>query len=382
MPSQSPNDHAGGSLLKAMSDAILAIASEPRLELVLQKLVESARQLVDARYAALGVPDEDGDGFSKFIYTGMSDELVAQIGPLPRKHGLLAAMLVEAQPYRSHDVREDPRFQWWPDAHPRMTSFLGVPITSKGAVIGAFYLTDKNDATEFSEDDQSTIEMLAAHAAVAIENARLHERSRELSVVEERNRLALELHDSVTQVLFAVALKAETAAAVAKTDPALAKREIDVVNTLARDAAREMRSLIFELRPADLEGEGFIATLEKHVDVLGRVYERDISFQNDGYEPIAPDTEAALFRIAQEALNNAIKHSGADAITVTASSAGGLARVVVADDGSGFDPSAADLRARSLGLTSMEERTEELGGTLAIESSSTGTRVTVEVPVA
>jgi len=365
-----------------MSDAILAIASESRLDLVLQRLVESAQSLVDVRYAALGVPDEDGEGFSKFIFTGMSDDLVAKIGPLPRKHGLLAAMLTEARPYRARDIREDPRFEWWPDAHPRMTSFLGVPIVSKGAVIGAFYLSDKHGASEFTADDQSTIEMLAAHAAVAIENARLYERSRELSVVEERNRLARELHDSVTQVLFAVSLKAETASSLAETDPGRAKQEIDIVNRLARDAAREMRSLIFELRPAELEGEGFVATLEKHVDVLKRVYQREITFRDDGYQPLPPESEAKLFRIAQEALNNAIKHSDASTITVTSTVSAGLAKIVVSDDGKGFDPSAVDLRARRLGLTSMEERSEELGGSLTIDSSPSGTRVTVEVPLA
>jgi len=382
MPSQPPTKASGDSLLQAMSDAILAIASEPRLDPVLQKLVESAQHLVDARYAALGVPDEDGESFSKFIFTGMSDDLVANIGPLPRKHGLLAAMLSDARPYRARDIREDPRFEWWPDAHPRMTSFLGVPIVSKGNVIGAFYLSDKNGASEFTAEDQSTIEMLAAHAAVAIENARLYERSRELSVIEERNRLARELHDSVTQVLFAVALKAETAAALAETDPRRAKQEIDIVNGLARDAAREMRSLIFELRPAELEGEGFIATLEKHVDVLKRVYQREITFRDDGYEPMPPEKEAKLFRIVQESLNNAIKHSEAATITVTATASSGLATIVVSDDGKGFDLSAADLRSRRLGLTSMEERSEELGGVLTIDSSPTGTRVTVGVPLA
>ncbi len=110
------------------------------MERVLQQLVESAKELAGARYAAIGVPEGEGEAFAQFIYTGMSDELVARIGPLPRKHGLLAAMLTETQPYRAADIRKDPRFQWWPDAHPRMTSFLGVPILSRGKVIGAFYL--------------------------------------------------------------------------------------------------------------------------------------------------------------------------------------------------------------------------------------------------
>ncbi len=179
-------------LLHAISDAVLAILGERRPERSLRRLVESARSLVGAKYAALGIPDEGGEEFRQFIFTGMSDELVAKIGPLPRRHGLLAAMLKEASAYRTADVRQDPRFEWWPDAHPRMSSFLGVPIVSGDEVIAALYLTDKIGAPEFSDEDQEAIEMLAAHAAVAIENARLHERSRELSAVEERNRLARE----------------------------------------------------------------------------------------------------------------------------------------------------------------------------------------------
>src|SRR2546422_7191518 len=119
------------SLLRAMSDAVLAMAAERRIEGVLQLLAEGARRLARARYAAIGIPDEEG-GFAAFIHTGMSDELVARIGPLPRTHGLLAAALSETRPYRTPDIRRDPRFEWWPDAHPRMSSFLGVPIISKG----------------------------------------------------------------------------------------------------------------------------------------------------------------------------------------------------------------------------------------------------------
>ena len=110
-------------LLHAISDAVLAILGERRPERSLRRLVESARSLVGAKYAALGIPDEGGEEFRQFIFTGMSDELVAKIGPLPRRHGLLAAMLKEASAYRTADVRQDPRFEWWPDAHPRMSSF-------------------------------------------------------------------------------------------------------------------------------------------------------------------------------------------------------------------------------------------------------------------
>src|ERR671919_95125 len=172
------------SALEAISEAVLAIAAERSVEPVLRRLVHSARELAGARYAALGVPDGSG-AFAQFITAGMSDELIAEMGPLPRTHGLLGAMLESADSYRAADIRQDPRFRgWWPRAHPQMRSFLGVPIVARGSVIAAFYLTDKEGAGEFGADDQRAIETLAAHAAVAIENARLLERIRELSIVE------------------------------------------------------------------------------------------------------------------------------------------------------------------------------------------------------
>src|SRR3982751_3545466 len=211
---------------RALSDVVLAMAGEREVEPVLQRLVHAARELAHARYAALGVPDGEG-AFERFITSGMSDELVAAMGPLPRTHGLLGAMLESERPYRTLDIRQDPRFRgWWPRAHPTMRSFLGVPIAARGGIIGAFYLTDKVGADAFGDDDQRHIEMLAAHAAVAIENARLYERSRELSVVEERNRVARELHDSVTQNLFGVVLAADAAATLLDRDPDGARAQL------------------------------------------------------------------------------------------------------------------------------------------------------------
>ena len=368
------------SLLKAMSDAVLAMTAELRVEGMLQRLVESARGLVQAQYAALGIPDGEG-GFAQFITSGMSDELMRAIGPLPRTHGLLGAMLEETTPYRTSDIRKDPRFEWWPPPHPRMTSFLGVPILSKGKVIAAFYLTEKMRASDFSEDDQRTIEMLAAHAAIAIENVRLFERSRELSVVEERNRLALELHDSVSQTLFSISLVADAAATLIERDPARAQAQVEGLRDMARAAMQEMRSLIFELRPAEIDADGIAPTLRKHIEVLRRVYHMQIEFRENGWVRPAPAVEREVYRIAQEALSNALKHSQAARIDVELGARDGRITLVVADDGTGFDPADPQIRSTRLGVTSMEERAEALGGQLRIDSGEGGTRVSLEAPV-
>ena len=367
--------------LDAMSDAVLAIASELSVEPILERLVQSARELADARYAALGVPDGEG-GFAQFITAGMSDELIARMGPLPRTHGLLGAMLESERPYRTSDIRRDPRFRgWWPGAHPRMRSFLGVPIVSRSGIVGAFYVTDKEDAEEFGDADQRLIEMLAAHAAVAIEKARLYERSRELSIVEERNRLARELHDSVTHQLFGLALTAEAAATVIDVDPQEAKVQLARLQQLAREAMEELRSLIFELRPASVESEGLVTALRKHVDVLRRVYRREVGLHLDGEPGVPPGADADLLRIVQEALQNALRHAQAEHLDVTLRAGAGTLELRVTDDGIGFDPRAPGLRARRLGLTSMEERARALGGSLTIESApGEGTTIALEVP--
>jgi signal transduction histidine kinase len=366
--------------LQAMSDAVLAIAAELSVEPILQKLVHAARELVGARYAALGVPDGQG-AFAQFLTSGMSDKLIAAMGPLPRTHGLLGAMLESERPYRTGDIRRDPRFRgWWPRDHPEMRSFMGVPIVSRSGIIGAFYLTEKEGTPEFAEDDERLIQMFAAHAAVAIENARLYERSRELSIAEERNRLARELHDSVTQKLFGVVLTAEAAATLVDRDADSARAQLQRVQDLAKEAMEELRSLIFELRPAALETEGLAITLRKHVDALRRVYRRDVGLRIAGKAELPPGTEGEVFRIAQEALANALRHAGASRIDVELDARDGRLRLTVADDGVGFETQSAIVRSRRLGLTSMEERARAVGGTLDIESTpGGGTTVQLEV---
>ena len=363
---------------EALSDAVLAIAAEHAVEPVLQKLVDAARELAGARYAAIGVPDGDG-GFGQFITSGMSDELIASLGELPRTHGLLGAMLESDVAQRATDIRRDPRFRgWWPDAHPSMSSFLGVPIVARGAVAGAFYLTDKEGADTFSDDDQALIETFAAHAALAIENARLHERSRELSIVEERNRLARELHDAVTQKLFGVVLAAQSGAALLHRDAEAAGTQLRLVGELASEAMDELRSVIVHLRPPALESEGLAVALGKHVDVLRRAHGLAIELDVAGDHRVAAGIETDVFRIAQEALHNALRHAGAGHIAVRLRCEDERLELTVSDDGAGFDVGA--VRSRRLGLTTMAERARAVGGDLELRSSP-GAGTTVRLVV-
>jgi signal transduction histidine kinase len=366
--------------VRAMSEAVLAISGERSVEAVLQSIVHSARELVGARYAALGVPDGEGN-FAHFITSGMTPEEVEAMGPLPRTHGLLGATLESTESHRTDDIKRDPRFRgWWPAAHPQMASFLGVPIVARGSVVGAFYLTDKQSADEFSDADQELIELLAPHAALAMENARLYERNRELSIVEERSRLARELHDSLVQKLFGVVLAAQSAATLLERDSLAAREQVERLRVLAQEAVGELRSVVFQLRPAELETEGLAAALRKHVELLRRAHRRPIELELEGEPRLRPGVDEEVFRIAQESLNNALRHSGAERISVRVDERPGGLRLTVSDDGAGFDPEDAGLRARRLGLTSMEERARGLGARLEIASApGRGTTIGLEV---
>jgi signal transduction histidine kinase len=311
----------------------------------------------------------------------MSDELIASLGPLPRQHGMLGAMLDTEEPYRARDIREDPRFRgWWPATHPDMRSFLGVPIVARQGVIGAFYLTEKLGRPDFDDDDAELIGVLAAHAAIAIENARLYEQSRELSIVAERNRLALDLHDVVAQKLFGVVLTAEAARTLFDRDTEAAREQVAKLRGLAQEALDELRSLVFELRPPDLERDGLCGALRKHVEVLRRLQGRDIELDVPDELPPEAERDREVLRIAQEALQNALRHAQAEHVAVRLRSDDGRLLLEVSDDGTGFDPDEARLRSRRLGLTSMEERAERLGGRIEIRSSpGSGTTVRLEL---
>lgn len=381
MAESCPSCGSTSPAFQALSEAVLEMTSERRsLERALQTMADGARRLARARYAAIGVPDEDG-GFEKFVVSGITGKQWDAIGDLPRQHGLLGAMLRDPKPFRVSNVQEDPRFEGWPDAHPKMRSFLGVPVTSQGRVIGALYLADRRGprGAEFTIEDERLITTLAAHAAVAIETARLLERSRELSVVEERNRLARELHDAVNQTLFSANLTSEAAALLIETDAEQAKRQLRMLQDLTRTAMEEMRSLIFELRPGELGEDGLVPTLRKHVDVLRRVHGKEIALDVDSLPHLAARLEREMFRIAQEALTNALKHADPEHVLLRLRHRNGRLTLLVRDDGRGFDTRNQDLRRR-LGLVSMKERAESLGGKLRVRSRpGAGTSVVLEV---
>ncbi|MEK9522079.1 GAF domain-containing protein [Streptomyces sp. adm13(2018)] len=377
--------HRPSSGLAAVSTALLAMSRHLEVRDVLKTIVASARELLDAEYAALGVPDDHG-GFAQFVVDGVSDEQWKAIGPLPRQHGILAAMLHKAEPERLADVRQDPRFEGWPDAHPEMSDFLGLPVRDGDETLGALFLANKRCAREtgscgFTAEDEELLSILAQHAAIALTNARLYERSRELTIAEERSRLAHELHDAVSQKLFSLRLTAQAAAALVDRDPARAKGELQQVAALAAEAADELRAAVVELRPAALDEDGLVHTLRTHIQVLDRAHTARVTFESPGTRALPAAQEEAVLRVAQEALHNALRHADAARVAVALTRAGQGARLTVTDDGKGFDPRTVRSAGRHLGLVSMRDRAGGVGGSLTVTSApGEGTTIEMEVP--
>ncbi|MCX2971284.1 MULTISPECIES: GAF domain-containing sensor histidine kinase [Streptomyces] len=371
--------------LAAVSAALLAMNRQLEVREVLQTIVHSARDLLDAEYAALGVPDDRG-GFARFVVAGVSDEQWKAIGPLPRRHGVLAAMLDDAAPQRLADVRHDPRFEGWPAAHPELSDFLGMPVADGDEVLGALFLANKRASGPgggcgFTQEDEDLLRLLAEHAAIALTNARLYERARELTIAEERGRIAHELHDAVAQKLFSLRLTAQAATALVDRDPPRAKEELRQITGLAAEAADELRAAVVELRPAGLEDDGLVATLRTQAQVLDRAHAATVVFTADGVRALPADQEGALYRVAQEALHNALRHSDASRVAVSLRRDGRGVVLRVADDGRGFDPTAVRRAGRHLGLVSMRDRAASVGGRLIVRSGpGEGTEITMEVP--
>ncbi len=189
---------AHGSRLRLLVDAGIALSSELSLDTLLQRIVETAAELTDARYAALGVVDKTGQGLERFFTTGIDAETHASIGELPRGRGILGVLIRDARPLRLHDIADDPRSVGFPRNHPPMRTFLGVPIALRSVAYGNLYLTEKAGGEEFTSEDEELTQLLAAQAAVAIENARLYAASSQwLRQLETLNEIGAALASEV-----------------------------------------------------------------------------------------------------------------------------------------------------------------------------------------
>jgi signal transduction histidine kinase len=364
--------------LAALDAASRAIAAALAPEQVLQRIVEIAASVAGARYGALGVVGSDGY-LTDFITTGITPEARRSIGPLPRGHGLLGVLIRQGQALRVPDIGHDPRRVGFPPNHPPMTSLLGVPIRVHDQVVGDLYLTDKIGAPAFTEEDQELIEMLAAHAGIAIENARLYAQVGDLAGLRERERIARDLHDGIIQDIYASTLQLDDLAED-MDDEAARTRLLALADHLS-GVITDVRTYIQGLRARSLEGRLIadgLAALVREANGRGGVA---TTFSLVG-SPYRLDDAAAttILHIAREALSNVARHAHAREATVELAYLADEVVLTVRDDGRGFDPHAVRPESHH-GLRNLQARAEEAGGHLLVQSAEgAGTTVSATLP--
>lgn len=377
--------HQNSELL-ALHEAGLDISGELELEKVLQRIVDRARQLVGARYGALSVLGVDGE-VEYFVTSGITPEERERIGPPPRGHGLLGIVLEEGRSLRLRDLTQHPRSVGFPPNHPPMRSLLAVPIEARGRILGSLYLTEKEGAQEFTEEDERILSRFATQAALAIENARLHRQVLELAISQERARIAREMHDGLAQVLGYVNLKTQAVRTLLGAGQLeRVEQELERMEQAAREAYTDLRENILALRTSPDAQRGFLETLRAYVeqweDQSNIRAELEVHVSEEGLG-LPSGADLQLLRIVQEALANVRKHSGASRVRVTLREQDGWLEVSVEDNGVGFDPgspSRGDFP--KFGLSTMRERAESIGGKLEIEAAQgRGTRVVARVPL-
>jgi signal transduction histidine kinase len=369
--------------LAAVDEAARAIAGLLGVDEVLQVIVDRVRELVDADYAALGIVGLDGR-IERFITAGIDPHGRKMIGAPPTGRGLLGLIIREVRPYRIPSIAEHPDSAGFPPNHPPMTSFLGVPVTTKGVSIGNLYLTDKRGSTEFSAADQRLVELFARHAGIAIDNARLHAQAGRLAVAEERERIGRDLHDGIIQSLYAVGLSLEDVPELMSEEPDEAVGRVDGAIEAINIAIRDIRNFIYGLRPEAVDGTQVIAGLAALAEEVrhGGLVEVDTQLDQAADPGLDPMSGAELLNLVREALSNAVRHGRAQRIALDLALVDGRISLEILDDGVGFDP-AREPGPGHHGLANMRARSAALGGSLEIRSApGAGTRVIVGLPPA
>jgi PAS domain S-box-containing protein len=375
------------ALLELSRNVATTLEVKPLLELVLSQL----KTVVDYSGATIATLDNENFVFLDYQGPAPRENIINMKIPADLPGGYKEVARIR-QPVIFDDLWDENDLS--PTIHTQRTglmgdnfgyarSWLGVPLLVKDRLIGVLTV-DHELPHQFNSQDAQFVLAFANQVAVALDNARLYERAQTVAALEERQRLARELHDSVSQALYGIALGARTARTLLDR-PETKKDELnnplDYVLSLSEAGLAEMRALIFELRPESLETEGLIAALNKQADALRARHHVEVVLELCEEPPLPIGTKVSLYRVAQEALNNTVKHAHASRIDIRMACEDGLLRLAVEDDGTGFDPHQEF--PGHLGLQSMRERMEGLGGQLSIESApEAGTRVVASIALA
>lgn len=368
--------------LETLHQAALTIAGARTPEQTLQRLVDLARDLIGARYAALGVlgPQDAIDGF----YTaGLSPAERERLGPPPQGHGLLGVVLNDGASLRIPDITADSRSVGFPPGHPQMRSLLAVPVAHGGHVVGNLYLADKEREPTFSSEDERLLRLLAGHAAIVIANARLAAQVRTLDVVAERDRIARDLHDGVIQAIYATSLELESAADDVETDPPAARQRIDLALDRLDGAIKDIRSYILGLQPSGTDEQSLpealaalLAETRAHTLV-----ETELRVDGPGLNALPRPLVQEMLHMAREAVTNVVRHARAGYLSVTLEVTDQEAHLRVADNGVGFDTTVTAPSGHH-GLRNLRQRAQALGGALAARSApGQGTTIEIQAPL-
>lgn len=369
------------SQIKEIARMVMDATEANDLVTMLKRIADVTRELIGAKYAALGVPDGHG-GLRYFQVSGMTTDEIAMIDHPPVGHGLIGVIMHERETVMLDDIHQDPRRVGFPNGHPDMTRMLGVPVQVGDQLFGMLYLTDKENGEPFNIYDQWTVETLAGYAALAIADTQLRENENRLTLLEERQRIGMELHDGIIQSLYALGMHLDLIRFSSDMSPQKFQPVIDGLNMVIED----IRAYIMNLKVTQNKQRTCYELVE---DVIARLYvppHIHVSIEvPDVYPPFEGNQVDSLCLMMQEALSNALRHANARNIGVRVQQNEFFFYLTIFDDGCGFDvQSVAHQNGMShgLGLKNMRERAIQHGGAVEIRSQpDKGTSIIIKLPI-
>lgn len=371
------------SMIHAVTEAATSVLEGLSLPRTLQRIADIARDITNARYAALGIPTDDKEGLQQFITSGISAETAKQVEHEPKGRGLLGALFETDEPIRLDNLQDDPRSAGFCGNHPIMTTFLGVPIIGRNKQrVGNLYLCDRIDGQPFDEIDENLVQLFAWFAAIAIENAKLHQKLQVAALRSERDRISMELHDGVIQEIYAIGMKLEIARGMAQFSPEAEKHFQTILQDLNR-IIDDIRLYIRDLSNADrAQASTFQQQIENLVthfrDFSGIPVDLDVT---DKLQTLTDNQRHSLAQIVRESLANIARHAQATHASVTIHLEKNQIHLTISDNGIGLSLE-EDRSAEHFGLRNMQERARRLRGFLEIESQpNQGTTIRVVVPM-
>ena len=352
---------------------------------VLESILEQVEEIMLTNTCAIYELDQAKGQLRVIAQRGLPPNY-AQNVIIPVGHGVVGKAVETMSPVVLENVKKE-----WTENHApsfivpflaeiNFGAILATPLICRDRTLGCIAVYHQKHY-KFPRAERSLLSIFADHAALAINNAWFHQKSEELSIINERNRIARELHDSVCQSMFSLVLSAEACRYAMSKDSDKVMEIVGQIQDIAQEALAEMRSLIFELRPAALKEKGLIEALKNRITLFKKRHRIDVNFTFRGVRRLSDNVELCLYRVAQEAMANVVKHSRAHSMSITLDFGLQDVTIVIADNGIGFDVPAALKGGKTLGLVTMRERVEACGGRLVIDSiAGRGTTVQVSIP--